>query len=232
MPGRGQGTSMPRAYGHPGCGGSGGPRRALRALAPPPFWTALGCRTWLCTEASESGLGRGPRHCRHHYRLSAVAGPHWPVPSAGGPDDLQLAYRPSPCDGVVLVWHEGAWGHVCNWEWTLKEASIVCRHLGCGQAVGAPKYVLLPREVVRPWLHNVSCRGDKASLWGCSLGAWTKSECPYEWVVVALCSSKSWAGVWGDEGSQGSRWGPPELSETGQLSAIPSSCVSRPLCFA
>uniref|UniRef100_A0A4W2GV29 Scavenger receptor family member expressed on T cells 1 n=1 Tax=Bos indicus x Bos taurus TaxID=30522 RepID=A0A4W2GV29_BOBOX len=101
----------------------------------------------------------------------------------------RLAYRPSPCDGVVLVQHEGTWGHVCNREWTLKEASVVCRQLGCGGAVGAPKYVPLPGETVQPWLHNVSCRGDEASLWGCSLGAWTKSECPYEWVVVALCSN-------------------------------------------
>ncbi|XP_061259910.1 scavenger receptor cysteine-rich domain-containing protein SCART1-like [Bos javanicus] len=107
----------------------------------------------------------------------------------GGPNSLRLAYRPSPCDGVVLVRHEGTWGHVCNREWTLKEASVVCRQLGCGGAVGAPKYVPLPGETVQPWLHNVSCRGDEASLWGCSLGAWTKSECPYEWVVVALCSN-------------------------------------------
>lgn len=110
---------------------------------------------------------------------------------------------------------------MCNREWTLKEASVVCRQLGCGGAVGAPKYVPLPGETVQPWLHNVSCRGDEASLWGCSLGAWTKSECPYEWVVVALCSSKSWVGVCGEEGA-------PEPPETGRLSALPSSCVSSP----
>nr|CAI9711158.1 unnamed protein product [Rangifer tarandus platyrhynchus] len=119
----------------------------------------------------------------------------------GGPDDLRLACRPSPCDGVVLVWHEGAWGHVCNWEWMLKEASVVCRQLGCGRAVGVPKYVPLLREAVRPWLHNVSCRGDEASLWGCSLGPWTKSECLYEWVVAALCSRHIKARLVGGEHS-------------------------------
>eukprot|EP00069_Balaena_mysticetus_P010569 bmy_20717T0 len=108
---------------------------------------------------------------------------------AGGPSDLRLAYRHAPCDGVVLVRHEGEWGHVCNQEWTLNEASVVCRQLGCGRAVGAPKYVPLPGEMVRPWLHNVSCRGDESSLRGCSLGAWARSQCPYEWVVVALCSN-------------------------------------------
>lgn len=83
---------------------------------------------------------------------------------------------------------------MCNQEWTLAEASVVCRQLGCGHAVGAPKYVPLPGEMVRPWLHNVSCRGDEPSFWECSLGAWTQSECPHEWVVVALCASKSAGG--------------------------------------
>uniref|UniRef100_A0A8C4MEX3 SRCR domain-containing protein n=1 Tax=Equus asinus TaxID=9793 RepID=A0A8C4MEX3_EQUAS len=100
-----------------------------------------------------------------------------------------LAYRPSPCDGVVLVQREGKWGHVCNREWTQREASVVCRQLGCGDAVGAPKYVPLPGEMQLPWLHNVSCSGKESSLWECSLGAWTRSECPHEWVVVALCKS-------------------------------------------
>lgn len=132
-------------------------------------------------------------------------------PSAGGPGDLRLAYRHSQCDGVVLVRHEGQWGHVCNQDWTLAEASVVCRQLGCGPAVGAPKYVPLPGEMVQPRLHNVSCTGEETSLWECSLGAWTQSRCPHEWVVVALCSSKSAgragggeAGAW--EGDRHAPW--------------------------
>ena len=95
---------------------------------------------------------------------------------------------------------------MCSQEWTLNEASVVCRQLGCGRAVGPHKYVPLPGEVVRPWLHNVSCRGDESSLRGCSLGAWARSQFPYEWVVVALCSSKSWAGGGGGR-REGWGWG-------------------------
>ncbi|XP_016061808.1 PREDICTED: scavenger receptor cysteine-rich domain-containing protein SCART1-like [Miniopterus natalensis] len=114
---------------------------------------------------------------------------HGEAGGKGGPPNLRLANRYSECDGLVLVQHEGEWGHVCNQEWTLAEASVVCRQLGCGQAVGAPKYVPLPGERVQPWLHNVSCRGDESSLWECSLGAWTKTQCPHEWMVVALCAN-------------------------------------------
>ncbi|KAG8517489.1 Scavenger receptor cysteine-rich domain-containing protein SCART1 [Galemys pyrenaicus] len=116
-------------------------------------------------------------------------GERHPESLRGAQADLRLAYRHSPCDGVVLVRHEEAWGYVCNREWTLAEASVVCRQLGCGPAVGAPKYVPLPGEVEQPWLHNVSCRGDEASLRDCSLGAWSRSACPHEWVVVALCTN-------------------------------------------
>ncbi|CAK6436045.1 unnamed protein product [Pipistrellus nathusii] len=112
----------------------------------------------------------------------------WAVPT-GGPGNLRLANRYSECDGLVLVRHEGEWGHVCNQEWTLAEASVVCRQLDCGPAVGAPKYVPLPEERKQPLLHNVSCRGNESSLWECSLGAWTRAPCPHEWMVVALCAN-------------------------------------------
>lgn len=123
--------------------------------------------------------------------------------SEGDQGNLRLAHRQSTCDGVVLVRHQGEWGHLCNLEWTLAEASVVCRQLGCGPAVGAPKYVPLPGEMVRPWLHNVSCWGNESSLWECSLGAWSQRACPHEWVVVALCASK-WS--WG-AGRDGERQG-------------------------
>ena len=85
-----------------------------------------------------AGPWQGPRRCvttTDSLLSPALTGPF----HLQAPDDLRLAYRPSPCDGVVLVWHEGAWGHVCDRDWTLKEASMVCRQLGCGRAVGAPK---------------------------------------------------------------------------------------------
>ena len=106
---------------------------------------------------------------------------------------------------------------------------MVCRQLGCGPAVGAPKYVPLLGETLRPRLHNVSCRGDEPSFWDCSLGAWTQTACPHEWVVVALCASK-----WAQEGSrrEQARWGDrgdqtPSALRLGLLSFPATKCCSR-----
>lgn len=142
-----------------------------------------------------------------HLAPDGLAPTRLVCPPAGGPGDLRLAYRHSQCDGVVLVRHGGQWGHVCSREWTLAEASVVCRQLGCGLAVGAPKYVPLPGETVLPALHNVSCRGDEPTLWECSLGAWTRSSCPHQWVVVALCASElGWEGGRGARGALPGPW--------------------------
>ncbi|XP_044516203.1 scavenger receptor cysteine-rich domain-containing protein SCART1-like [Gracilinanus agilis] len=103
--------------------------------------------------------------------------------------ELKLGFRPNPCDGVVLVKHQGSWGFVCNEVWTLAEASVICRQLGCGSAVGAPKYVPLPGESLQPWLHGISCKGNESTLWECNLGEWSQKNCSYEWVVVVLCSN-------------------------------------------
>ncbi|XP_065377740.1 scavenger receptor cysteine-rich domain-containing protein SCART1 isoform X2 [Macaca fascicularis] len=148
--------------------------------------------TRLAAEASQAvPCCRQSCHCCQLPPEPLVgSGPsNWTCLSEGGPGALRLAYRHSTCDGVVLVRHHGTWGYVCNQEWTLAEASVVCRQLGCGPAVGAPKYVPLPGEMAQPWLHNVSCRGNESSLWECSLGSWSQSPCPHTWVVVALCSN-------------------------------------------
>ncbi|XP_028408849.1 scavenger receptor cysteine-rich type 1 protein M130-like isoform X2 [Dendronephthya gigantea] len=99
---------------------------------------------------------------------------------------------PSSSKGVgrVEVLHNGSWGTVCDTNWDLKDAKVVCRELGYLNAVRALQGGQVSRGSGQIWLNDVACTGNEQFLNSCSHHlAFRSNNCDHSKDAGVECSS-------------------------------------------
>lgn len=128
--------------------------------------------------------------------VPAGPGGCWQVPLAlvpdcclsPGPFPVRLAGGPGRCAGRVEVQHSGQWGTVCDDDWGLPDAAVVCRQLGCGDALAAPPGAWFGEGLGPIWLNGLRCRGTEERLVLCRHRGWRPHVCAHEEDASAVCS--------------------------------------------
>ncbi|NXJ18622.1 DMBT1 protein, partial [Dicrurus megarhynchus] len=139
-----------------------------------PHLGACPARTW------------GRNDCYHGEDAGAVcAGETGGIPRCA----LHLwAGGPGACAGRVEVLHEHLWGTICDDTWAFAAAAVICRYLGCGQAIAAP-----PRAHFGPgqgpvWLDGLTCTGAEGALDECRHKGWGVHTCDHSEDAGVVCS--------------------------------------------
>ena len=78
--------------------------------------------------------------------------------------------------GRVEVLYNEQWGTVCDADWDIREARVVCRQLGYLGAARALKGYRTPSGRGHIWLFGVKCNGQERSLANCSYSDWGSGD--------------------------------------------------------
>ncbi|XP_048475014.1 scavenger receptor cysteine-rich type 1 protein M130-like [Rhincodon typus] len=95
----------------------------------------------------------------------------------------------SPCSGRVEIYYKDTWGSVCDDSWDVVDAEVVCRQLGCGNALdmALPSSDGLGSGPV--WSKDVKCSSNESFLWECSSAQLSHQDiCSHKVDVRITCS--------------------------------------------
>ncbi|KAK3520148.1 hypothetical protein QTP70_016255 [Hemibagrus guttatus] len=127
------------------------------------------------TQCSYSGFGS--HNCNHSKDVGVTCS-----------GNIRLAGVNDSCSGRVEVLHDGRWGTVCDNDWGLKDAEVVCRQLGCGKAVTAHQNAHFDQGSDPIFLNNVQCSGNESRITQCSHSGFGSHNCNHGKDAGVTCS--------------------------------------------
>ncbi len=104
---------------------------------------------------------------------------------------LRLSGGEGLCSGRLEVYHNAVWGSVCDDQWDISDAQVVCRQLGCGAALRADGNSVFGAGKGVVWLNRVECRGNEIHLWDCPLSLKNHTDCSHKEHAGLTCAGHS-----------------------------------------
>ncbi|XP_072427951.1 scavenger receptor cysteine-rich domain-containing protein DMBT1-like [Chiloscyllium punctatum] len=97
----------------------------------------------------------------------------------------------SPCAGRVQARNFDAWGIICGRSWDMNDARVLCKYLGCGDAVSASGNSQFGAGNLPVFNFEIGCNGSEEDPWKCELKHLAHKNCSGEVEAAGvICSGK------------------------------------------
>ncbi|XP_048345816.1 galectin-3-binding protein [Sphaerodactylus townsendi] len=102
--------------------------------------------------------------------------------------EVQLVNGNSFNEGRVEIYYDGQWGTICDDNWDMADAQVVCRSLGFTEATEVKTSAAFGEGSGPIILDDISCVGTETSLIQCGSGGWMKHNCGHGEDAGVVCA--------------------------------------------
>ncbi|XP_072221037.1 lysyl oxidase homolog 3B isoform X2 [Leuresthes tenuis] len=93
-------------------------------------------------------------------------------------------------EGRIELFYKGEWGTICDDDFSIANAHVLCRHLGFVEATGWTHSAKYGKGQGKIWLDNVLCNGGEKSIEFCKSRGWGNSDCTHDEDAGVVCKDE------------------------------------------
>nr|XP_014352546.1 PREDICTED: scavenger receptor cysteine-rich type 1 protein M130-like [Latimeria chalumnae] len=107
-----------------------------------------------------------------------------------GYKNYTLVNGSNDCSGGVELQFQDTWGFVCDHEWDLQDADVLCQQSNCGYAIATPGGAAFGEGKSTMWADEFQCKGNESSLWECPIKPSSYHSCTHKNNAGVVCSDQ------------------------------------------